>query len=68
MRRLGGGPQGRAETVMGGRSPLTATLPGGGAAEHGGELRSHVRSIAKVEAGRRIARGGRLLVRAAREV
>ena len=53
---------------MGGRSPLTVALPGGGAAEHGGELRSHVRSIAKVEAGRRVARGGRLLVRAAREV
>ena len=44
---------------MGGRSPLTAALPGGGAAEHGGELRSHVRSIAKVEAGRRIARSRR---------
>ena len=53
---------------MGGRSPLTVALPGGGAAEHGGKLRSHVRSIAKVEAGRRVARGGRLVVRATREV
>ena len=41
---------------MGGRSPLTAALPGGGAAEHGGELRSHVRSVAEVEAGRRVPR------------
>ena len=49
-------------------SRLTVALPGGGAAEHGGELRGHVRSIAEVESGRRVARVGRLLVRAPRKV
>jgi len=52
----------------GARSPLTAALPSGGAAEHRGELRGHVRGVAEVEAGRRVACGGRLLIRASGEV
>ena len=52
----------------GARSPLTAALPSGGAAEHRGELRGHVRGVAEVETGRRVACGGRLLIRASGEV
>ena len=62
-------PQHRVCVGRGGaRSPLTAALPSGGAAEHRGELRGHVRGVAKVEAGRRVACGGRLLIRASSEV
>ena len=63
-----GNPGTAREPRGGAAAPLTAALPGGGAAEHGGELRGHVRSIAEVESGRRVARVGRLLVRAARKV
>ena len=41
---------------------LMATLPGGGPAEDGSELRSHACGVAKVETGGRVPGVGRIVI------
>ena len=47
---------------------LMATLPGGGPAEDGSELRSHARGVAKVEARGHAPGVGRIVIVTPREV